>query len=301
MDAKFNRPKGFGQILDLTFTISKNKFRDLIMILLIFMGPIYLLQALIQLLFGTSFFREVGPGNTWYEQILSGFDVGEVTEATNLGADIGVGFVGFISFFLFPIATAAILLVVNHMRKNEDYTVGSVIKEAFARYWPIIGSTILYSLIVFGLIFIPIIIITLVGVFGALALPALGIVLAIVLFLAFAVGIIYLLTRWSFYYGSVILGEGSPGFSRSWRLTQKRTWTLIGLYIVFLLIITSISTAIEFTFSLFLGNSVLYQMIVNIATIFTTLILSVGYAVMYFDLKIRHDAEDLKEMIEDYK
>ena len=47
MDERFNRPKGFGEILDLTFSLSKNKFRDFFFISLIFMGPIYLIQALI--------------------------------------------------------------------------------------------------------------------------------------------------------------------------------------------------------------------------------------------------------------
>ena len=115
-----------------------------------------------------------------------------------------------------------------------------------------------------------------------------------------AIGIGYLLTRWSFYFGSAVLDEGSPGFTRSWRLTQKRGWPLIGLYIVFSLIIGVISSAIELTFGLFLGNSVLLSMIVSLASIFTTMIFSVGYAVMYLDLKVRHDADDLKEMIEDY-
>ncbi|MFK4996927.1 hypothetical protein ACI2OX_03375 [Bacillus sp. N9] len=45
----------------------------------------------------------------------------------------------------------------------------------------------------------------------------------------------------------------------------------------------------------------LLSIIINLATIFTTLILSVGFAVMYFDLKIRHDADDLKDMIDEYK
>ncbi|CAM4093910.1 hypothetical protein [Lederbergia lenta] len=296
MDEKFNSPKGFGQILDLTFSLSKNKFRDFFMILLIFMGPIYLLQALIQLIFGVGFFREVGGSGPWYEQVASSFGETEV----NMGANLGTGFVGFMSYFLFPVASAAILLAVNHIRKNEEYTIGSVIKQAFSRYWPMLGSTMLFSLFVFGLVFFPILIITLVSVLGAVALPALGIILAIILFLGFAVGIGYLLTRWSFYFGSVVLGEGSPGYTRSWRLTRKRTWALIGLYIVFFLIITSISVAIELTFGLFLGNSVLLSLITSVATIFTTLILSVGYAVMYLDLKIRHDADDLKDMIEDY-
>ena len=74
----------------------------------------------------------------------------------------------------------------------------------------------------------------------------------------------------------------------------------MGLYLLFFLIISSISFAIEMTFSIFLGYSVLLSIITNLATLFTTLILSVGYGVMYLDLKIRHDADDLKEMIDDY-
>lgn len=296
MDERLNRPKGFGQILDLTFSLSKNKFRDFFLILLIFMGPIYLLQALIQLLFGVNFLREVGGNGAWYEQVASSFAETEV----NVGADLGVGLVGFMSYFLFPVASAAILLAVNHIRKNEEYTIGLVIKQAFSRYGPILGGTILFSLITFVLIFFPILLIVLVSVIGGVAFPILGIIVAIVLFLGFAVGIGYLLTRWSFYFGSVVLGEGSPGFTRSWRLTSKRTWALMGLYIVFFFIITCISVAIELSFGLFLGNSVLLSLITNVAAMFTTLILSVGFAVMYLDLKARHDADDLKDMIEDY-
>ena len=297
MNEKFNRPKGFGEILDLTFSLSKNKFRDFFLILLIFMGPIYLIQALIRLASGVSFFREIGVSGAWYEKIIAGF---EVAESTNLVADLGISFVGFISLFLFPVASAAILLAVNQIRKNEEYTIGSVIKQAFSRFGPIIGSTILFSLIIFGLFIVPAITIGITIAVAAVTLPTVGIIFSIILLLVAAVGIGYLLTRWSFYFGSAVLGEGSPGFTRSWRLTRKRGWTLIGLYIVFALIITFISGAIEVTFGLFLGNSVLLSMIVSLASIFTTLIFSVGFAVMYLDLKVRHDADDLKEMIEDY-
>ena len=74
MDTKFNKPKTFGEILDHTFSLSKNRFKDFFLILLILMGPIYLLQALIQLLSGVSFFRELGSGEMWFEQILMSFD-----------------------------------------------------------------------------------------------------------------------------------------------------------------------------------------------------------------------------------
>lgn len=297
MNERLNKPKGFGEILDLTFSLSKNKFRDLFFISLIFMGPIYLVQALISLASGVSFFRELGAGEAWYEKIISSF---EGAESTGLGSDLATALVGITSFFLFPVASAATLLVVNRIRKNETYTIGSVIKQAFSRYGPIIGSSILFSLITIALIFIPVIILVFSLISSLATSSTVGIVLGIILFLALAIGVGYLLTRLSFYFGSAVLGEGSPGFTRSWRLTRKRGWPLIGLYIIFSLIIGVISIAIELTFGIFLGSSVLLSMILSLATIFTTMIFSVGYAVMYLDLKVRHDADDLKEMIDDY-
>ncbi|MEH7123184.1 hypothetical protein V7127_07995 [Bacillus sp. JJ1773] len=299
MNSKFNKPKGFSEILDHTFSLSKNRFKDFFMILLILIGPIYLLQAIIQLFSGVSFFRELRSGDVWYEQILSGL-VETETSVSSIGADIGLILTGLLGFLLFPVAEGAILFAINHIRKNEEYTVGSVIKEAFSRFWPMIGSSILFGLITFGLVIVPIFFVSITGFIGSILHPAIGILLAIILFLGCAVGIGYLLTRWSFYFGSVVLDRESPGFSNSWRLTSNRTWILIGLYLLFFLIISSISFAVEMTFSIFLGYSVLLSIISNLVTLFTTMILSVGYGVMYLDLKIRHDADDLKEMIDDY-
>jgi hypothetical protein len=44
----------------------------------------------------------------------------------------------------------------------------------------------------------------------------------------------------------------------------------------------------------------LLSIIVNIVTLLTSLFFYVGYGVIYLDLKTRHDADDLKEMIDDY-
>lgn len=299
MNEKFNKPKSFGEILDHTFSLCKNKFSDFLLILLIIMGPIYVLEALINLVSGVSFLRETGPGNGWIEQISSSFTDEEMIEA-NLGASLGAIFIGFISFFLFPVAQAAILLMMNQIRKNEEYTVGLMLKRAFSKFWPIIGSNILFALITIGLVFFPIMIISMFVVAGTLANPFVGIILAIILILGAAVGIGYLLTRWSFYFGSVVIDNDAPGLSKSWNLTSGRAWLLIALYIIFYLIIGCINLAIELTFGLVLGNSVLLMILINIGILFTTLILNVGFGVIFFDLKIRHEAGDLKDLIDDY-
>jgi hypothetical protein len=299
MNEQFTHPKVFSEILDHTFKLCKNNFKQFAIILLILVGPIYLLQAAIQLFAGTSFFRAVGGDGAWYEQIITSFEQTSTAEI-NWVNEIGIIGTDLLSMVLFIVAEAAILFAINHIRKNEEYTVRSVLKQGFSRFWPLFWSSILFGLIVIGLVIVPILLISLAGILGAVVNPIIGIILGVLLFLGSGVGVAYLLTRWSFYFASVVFKEGTPGFTRSWRLSTKRTWALIGLYIVFSLITASISMAVEFTAVALLGNSVLYTMLINVVTLFTTMIFSVGFAVMYFDLKIRHDADDLKEMIASY-
>jgi hypothetical protein len=302
LDKKFSTPKGFGEILDHTFQLTKNRFKDLFMIILIFMGPIYLVQAILQLSSGTSFFREVGSGGAWFEQILASFEESGTFNSSSLGADISIIILGIISAILAPIAEAAILFTINHVRRNEEYTVGLVIKQAFLRFWPIMGSTILFGLITLGMIIVPVGMAAFIGAVVATSVnPIVGILLGVVLFLGLALCVGLLLTRWSLYFGSVVLDKKSPGLGRSWRLTRKRTWGLMGLYIVFYFIISSIGVGVQMTLGIVLGNSVLLSLIANLVSLVTTMIFSVGYAVMYLDAKTRHDADDLKEMLEEYK
>lgn len=300
MNSQFNKPKSFGEILDQTFRLSKNRFRDFFTILLILIGPLYVIQALVQLLAGASLFRGVGSGGSWYEGFLAEFDEGAAT-ATTFAEDISLLIIGLATFILFPVAQAAILFAINRIRKNEAYTVGAVIKQAFSRFWPILGSSLLFGVILFGSMVVPIIVIGIVAFAGATTDLVTSIILTIGLFLAFFVGVALLLTRLSFFLAAVVFDEEVPGLRFSWRLTKKRTWKLFGLYVVFYLIIGIISFATEALFGIFLGSSVLFTLLVNLVTLFTTMLLSVGYAVMYFDLKIRHGAEDLKEMIDEYK
>ncbi|MRH43194.1 hypothetical protein GH741_10930 [Aquibacillus halophilus] len=302
MKEKFSKPKGFGEILDHTFRLAKNRFSDFFMVLLILMGPIYLLQALIQLTMGTNFLREVGSGDNWFDQVLTSFDQGSSPESIGAdpGSTLGLILTGLATIILLPVAQVAILYIVNHIRKNEEYTVGAVIKQAFSRFWPIFGSSLLMALITIGMFVGPLIIVFMVGFAGSFVNPIIGILFGILLFLGLALVVALLLIRWSFYLGVVAFGKEAPGLSKSWKLTRHRTWILFGIYIIFTLIVGAISTAVEVPVMLLLGNSVLYTIIINVVSLFTTMIISVGYAVVYFDLKIRVDADDLKELIEDY-
>ncbi|MBO0995090.1 hypothetical protein [Bacillus sp. SD088] len=296
MDTKFNSPKGFGKILDHSFSLGKKHFAQFFTVFLLFMGPIFLLQALIKLVTGAGFFKGTGEGEFWFEQTIMSF---EETPA-NIMADLGISLVSFISIFLYPVTLGTIMLMINHIRKNETFTLGQVLKKVFPRYGYLLASSFLFGLISFGLIFVPIIFISTVAILSGFIHPAIGVILALLMILGMIIGVGYLLTRWSFYFGPVILGEEPLGFSKSWKMTKSRVWTLFGLYIVFFLIISSITYSVEFSFAIILGNSVLVTLITGVVNLFTSMIFAVGYSVMYYDLKLRFEAEDLKSLISEY-
>ncbi|NLP52784.1 hypothetical protein [Bacillus sp. RO1] len=301
MNSNFNKPKGFGEILDQTFKISKYKFKDFFFILLLLVGPIYLLQAIIELAAGKSFIRQEGGGGVWYEEMIRNIEMTEEASlSSNLAADLGILFVSLLVLFTYPVAQAAIIFGVNHIYHNREFTVSKIVKQAFGRFFPLIGSSLLYVLIAFGIIFG----FTMAGIFTSVLVFSIDVIAGIIVSILMTVSLLligaFLLTRWSFFFGSVVLDKNAPGLTRSWRLSKGRTFKLIGLYIIFFLITASIGVAIELSFSAFLGNSVLLGLIVSFTTLFTTLIMAVGYAVMYLDLKVRHDADDLRELIDDY-
>ncbi|WP_059173312.1 hypothetical protein [Bacillus sp. FJAT-27445] len=302
MDDKFSKPKSVGEILDHTFTLSKTHFKKFMAVLLFIMGPVYLIDALIQVGAGKPLFRNKSGEGDWFGQMLASFEgTAEVAPSVMTGEVVGIVVIALLGLFLFPIAQGAILFAVNHVRKNEEYTVGSVFKLALSRYWAMLGSSILYILIAIAFITIPTTGIIAAGMIGALFNDATGIILAVIGSIALFLVAVLLLTRFSFYFGSVVLDRKSPGLGRSWKLTKKRTWKLLGIYIVFSLITTIIASSVEVAFTAILGSSVLLSIIVNLVSILTTMFFSVGYCVIYLDLKVRNEADDLKELLSEYE
>ncbi|TFJ93734.1 hypothetical protein [Lentibacillus salicampi] len=293
-----NRPKGFGEILDAAFTLCKQYFSKFFLIVLTIIGPLYLLQSIILLLTGTSFFREAGSGDNWFEQTLNGF---EATANTTLGEDLVNMAVGLLTFVFIPVAQAAVLFAVSQLKKHDTFKIGSVMKQAFSKFWLILGGSLLFGVILFAMIFIPTVAITIIGFLSIFADPVSGIAVTIILLLAVGLTAAYFLSRWSFYLGTAVFENNIPGLSRSWHLTRQNSWKVFGIYIIFFLIFLAISIAVESIAIAILGNSVLYSIIINLVTLFTTTIFMVGYAIIYFDLKIRQGGDDLKDMIEDYQ
>lgn len=297
MEKVFTRPMQFGEILDLTFRIIKDHFAKLFLLLLAINSPVIIIQVLVQIVAGRGLIRDLAPGENFIEQFINTYAVNdELFNTTELSGNL---IVTFVSLLVYPIATAAVFLIVKKIKDQQDYELKAVVSDSFSRFWPLLGSSILFGIITFFVVVIPMAIIAaLIGLsFGMGGILA-GILLIFVL-LAALLGSLLLVSRWSFYFPITLFDE-APGISDSFRLTRGRTWITFGLYITLFLITMFIGSAVEFL-SLFLGMSVLYTTILNVVSVFTSMIFTVGIAVIYFDLEVRQTGSDLKEMIDSYQ
>lgn len=315
MEYNNEKPLRFGEVLDLTFRVIKEHFSKLFLIVLLLTGPLYLLQALAMYLSGTPFVS-FSNNESWYQTFINQFEgTGElpVNAYGSFELILLISAMLLLSIVALPIAEAAILLTIDHIRKDEKFTLGGTIKRALSRYWALLGGSALYFLIVFSFllfyIFGATIFIGLIaGVIGiiseaflssTLGIVIIGILSGIIL-IGLLIPILYLTVRWSFYFPPIVFEKVSPGLSKSWQLTRKSFWRLLGLFIVISVIVFIITIIFQLIFQLLLGTSVLTNLLNNILTIFTTMISFVAYSIVYFDLRLRNDTSELKSMIQSY-
>lgn len=303
---KFDRPLSFGEILDVTFRIIKENFSRLFLIMLIFTGPLELLQSVAKTLRGVSLLRSPNIGQGMVPFLNS------LQQTGTQGAKFDIIYLLLLAFISAPIAYASLIVATDQIRKQEPVNVLSSIKRALSRYWALLGGMIVAGLIYFALIIgITIIIIAYLAISGGASAfsglangnaAGLGIhlVAIIVLSICTVCAFIYLTTRWSFFFAAIVLEKVSPGLRKSWKLTRGHFWRLTGLYIVLSILLVILSAVVQVAVYFFLGNSVLGYLLIALISIPISMTSYVAYAVIYFDLRVRNEAMDLKGMIETY-
>ncbi|KGX90655.1 MFS transporter [Pontibacillus marinus] len=310
MEIKQTKPKSFSEILDHSFRIVKQNFSSLFLLVLILLGPLYLIQSIFMLASGTSFFRQTGEG-TFLENFLQNAEGTGAPGTTgapfpanidNLGLIIAYAVImPIIAMVLYILAQSSIILATKKIQNQESWTNGEVIKQAMSRFWPLLGSSLLFVLMVFGAFLVFVLVMTLVGG-GMQGAPMAGAMVTIfIIILALFAGFAYLFTKMSVFFAAVTYEKVAPGIAKSWRLTKGRFWQTLGVYVVFYILISITGAIINMVMTLLLGSSVVASLVSYLVTIITTLIFFVGYSILYMDLKVRNEADDLKEMIDSYK
>src|SRR5699024_7363586 len=165
MEKMFSKPKRFAEVLDLTFRIIKEQFGKLFLLLLAFYSPIIVTQALIQVFAGRGFIRDLAPGESFFEQIIN--TTVEMDELfINPAETYGNLLLGLMQLIVVPIATASVILIVKYLKDNQSYEIKTIAKQAFSRFWPLVGSYLLFSIIASITIIIPIAIIGSIAAFS---------------------------------------------------------------------------------------------------------------------------------------
>jgi hypothetical protein len=300
------KPRDFGEILDLTFLVLRKQFSKIFLIMLILTGPVLLVQMVAMFSGGIPFLPGGGgpEGISTLDRFLNGIgSTGIEAVLFNLGGielAILIITLALLGVVLLPTALAATAILTKRVKEEASIDIGSIIKEAFLRYWALIGGSVVYFLIVFGLIMVPTIIIASLFAVGQPHIGAGTIISMVVFGLAYIFGLIYLFTRWGFYFVAIVFEKVSPGLSRSWQLTRGQFWRLVGLYIILNIIISIITYALEIVNGLFLANSIIGTLLYTLVTGLTYIIMNIAYAVIYFDLRVRNEGTDLEEMLESY-
>jgi hypothetical protein len=316
------KPMGIGRMLDYSFQLYRRHFVKLFLIMLIFLGPIYLLQQLLI------------PDLMSQDSIFIGNIVNDIrsgaVDSTTFQNDMAYGpgeilrIFGFVLIILVyaitivPVSQAAIVFFVQDVHAGrEPRSIGQILRQSFKRFWPLVGSSLLFGFILTGIVITATILMVLVIVsigFGAafvgsmngagsqIAAVIIGVIVGIVavfgsVFIAAFFGI-----KFMYYLPITAMNEESIGLGRSWKITRKSFWrlfwTMLVMYLIVYFITAMMTVILTVVTSLFLPPLVM-QAVMILTNLVLAPLFMVTYAVSYFDLKVRSEGYGLEAIIQE--
>lgn len=314
----FTKPMGVGAILDRSFQLYRNHFTVIFLLMLLFFGPIYLLQNVLMYdMGGASFLPQHGDtAQDSFDYFLNGSGVDD---------DTAIGSVVFILLLMplymvavFPAAIASQLHLVRAAADGSGVRFGELLRKSFSPYWRMVGNTFLYGLLMFGIYilftFAVIIAVSIVGMMiallgvgllqlgssygGGIASVALVIVLYLSMVFALAAGYGFFVVRFGFYLPVAALDDGRQTLRRSWRLTKGNFWRIFCVYFVVASIGTVLMIGIYALLIAVFKMSLLGQLIYIVCSLLIVPIYLIPYGVIYLDLRVRNEGADIERMLD---
>lgn len=315
------KPMGISRMLDYSFQFFRRHFVKLFLIMLIFYGPFYLLQQLLlpNVLSGNAFILQsfveglrdgVGLDSDVFESRMLEYEA----DATLLVGKLLVFFLIAILFLIFfvPVSITAVVMYVQSVLSGEgEPLIGDVLKRSFRRFWPVVGSNLLFGLILIG-IFIGIMLafsgisVLLALVVGAAANgPGVGGAIVMgVLIVAGLIGVLlaaaYFIIRLMYFLPLTALEGESIGLGRSWAMTRQSFWRLFWTMLVMYLIIYFITSILGMLFGfvlLLFAPPWVAQAVLLLANTVLAPLMIVLYAISFFDLRVRSEGLGLESLI----
>lgn len=312
-------PMGVGKLLDRSFSVYRQHFSAFFLLALIWFGPFLLLQQFMMVDIGNMpFLMQDSDGSDFWEALGNRF-IGQeemVTDNIALLVTYLVLVVPLMTLVGYPQLLSVATILTQRAIKGEPLHLKDAMKQALGRFWPLVGSTVVYGLIAIGVMIAFFLLCMLLffllafavgGAFDPLLLvgkdsnPVFMVLLFIFGYFAFIIGSIlvpgYFLLRWSFYMPVVLFEGNGIGIGESWKLTKGNFWRLLGLFLVLSLLYSIFSGGVQALITGTMGMSIVAQLILVLLSCLLMPWMSIVYALAYFDLVVRKEGTDLQFML----
>lgn len=192
------------------------------------------------------------------------------------------------SVLLLPFSVGAVYRAVTDVALGRPATVGTVLRETLARYFPLLGLIALAALFVLAW-FIAFFI---------------GVVLLVVWIGVLVLGL-WLGVRWSLTVAAMMAEDIGPinGLRRSWNLVGGMWWRTFGILLVVYILQLVIAIALGFFFGIIVGVALTGDLRLAVNSVGSTLlgaiispITTIAIVLLYFDLRVRKEGLDLDQL-----
>jgi len=206
---------------------------------------------------------------------------------SNLVGTFALGGLG--ALILLPFSVGAVYRAVTDVALGRPATIGSVLRETLARYWPLLGLVGLGILLFIG--------------WGIAEL--IGFVLLVIPGLAVFCAAIWLAVRWSLVVAAMMAEDIGPirGLGRSWNLVSGSWWRTFGILLIVGILQSIISYALFILFGLIAAvfstgdfQAALVQVGSTLLSAVVSPITTIAVVLLYFDLRVRKEGLDLDQL-----
>lgn len=291
------RPLTVADVLDGMFRILLAHWRVYAVALGIILVPLHFVLTYLS--------QQMGTGAGLLEQLRNPAAAqAAMARGPEAAAIAGVGLVSFVAaVFIRPFLTGVCCKVAAEAYEGDDPQAGDVLRSTRARYWPLVGVTVLMGLLGIGVFIVPM------GLIVAGALNGGGGIVAAggVLLLVAVVVLIWVLVRLSLAHVVIVVERtgAMESLRRSWELAAGRWWRLFGTLLLAGIVTAIVSWIAAFPFALpgSLFGAWIGVVFVTIGSVLseivTTPLTSNARTLLYFDGRIRSEGYDLAAMTRD--
>jgi len=289
------RPRSIGELLDAAFTLYRRNFLLLVAIAAVVQVPYAVLELIVYKL------TDIGGRLNQLQALSNNIgNQGTLTpeQTSQLTGDLGaffayLGIVFLVQFLIvYPLSLAATTSAVSSRYLDQAATVKSAYRAALNVWRSLIAMVLLLVLVVGGA---GAIVLVLAVLSGSAALVGIG-------FFAVSLFAAVVLVRTSVAAQAIVIEKvsGRRGLDRSWNLTRRFFWRILGIIILLGILQTIVSSVFSLPLLALASSApvdvrqLVSQAVSAISAVFVAPVTLVTLTLVYYDLRIRREGFDIE-------